>query len=155
MNNPLMFSSQVNQSLTQLLQEALVKLSCPSDKLNDFDHFSTILIELDGLPDVRVSLNNDRLWIWSLFEQLDEKALLLQASSVFRLLQEPVEFIELNQLMLGKVDKDYVLKALVTPASLNTENALSVVIQKFYEILKSFCSLLEIKKSTGKSPSYL
>ncbi|WP_163835617.1 InvB/SpaK family type III secretion system chaperone [Spartinivicinus ruber] len=147
-HQPLSYSQNVYQDLSIFVREALAKLGTPSEKLEDFNAFSTIQIDLEDNLSINISLQDDRLWLWALLP-MSEEQLVSEARTIFPVITEPVEYIETGQLVFGKCENGYELKALINLESLNNN--------KLKEIIASFHSLLsKIKKglSEHNSPNH-
>ncbi|MGQ5525277.1 InvB/SpaK family type III secretion system chaperone [Chitinimonas sp. PSY-7] len=140
--DPLSFSQASAKSLTDIVREALVDLGCPANKLNDFDQQASITVEVDGLPDIQVSIENDRLWVWSALADLSEECVMQRAVAVLSFLVIAVEDVETGQLVLGKGQEGYELKALVSPTCLKRDNGLANVIEQFQGRLEALCQIL-------------
>ncbi|PHV12280.1 hypothetical protein [Chitinimonas sp. BJB300] len=140
--DPLSFSQTSAKGLADVVREALVSLGCPASKLNDFEQHASVTIEVDGLPNIQISIENDRLWIWSALTDLSEERVMQRAATVLSLLVVAMESVETGQLVLGKGQEGYELKALVCPSCLKQEDGLADVIEQFQSRLEAFCQVL-------------
>ena len=145
MFNPIAFLTQSNKSLMEAVREALINLNCPESKLNNFDQFSTISIKLDGVPDIHISVCNDRLWVWSELGELSEHQFLSHAGDVLSVLTSSFDNVETGQLILGSAEGKYELKALVNPACLGLKSGLSSVVESFHIRLNILCQFFMIR----------
>lgn len=132
-DQPLSYSQNVYQDLSYFVRDALTKLGTPSDKIEDFNAFSTIQIDLEDNSSINISLQDDRLWLWSLIP-MSEEQVVSEARSILPAITEQVEHIETGQLVFGKCDNGYELKALINLESLR-ENKLKDIISIFHTLL--------------------
>ncbi|WP_163832917.1 InvB/SpaK family type III secretion system chaperone [Spartinivicinus ruber] len=132
--------SKNNYDLVTTVREALLQLDCPSEKLNDFDQHSAIIINFTNNISINIAVCEDRIWVWSKLH-LTQNELTIHANEVFQLLTAPIEGVETNQLILGKSDQGYELKALVTPPYIENNQGLATIIEKFYENLLTLHNL--------------
>ncbi|MCL1123164.1 InvB/SpaK family type III secretion system chaperone [Shewanella surugensis] len=140
-STPLSFSQHYHQSLEYLVEQALLSLACPPEKLTGFRSHSSIHLEFDSLPNITLSIENDRLWLWSAFNDLTAALITQQAAEIFTLLQEPIPFLELEQAMLVKTPTGYELKALVDIACLHSPQNLGTIIEYFYQKIDAICHI--------------
>ena len=111
-NNPLSFSQNIHQGLSSLVRNALSELGVSDTLLNNFDSHSTIAIEMDSGLSINISLENDRLFVWS-FISLSEEQLISNSRSILSTLTSPIESVETGCLSLVKCDGGFELKALM------------------------------------------
>lgn len=138
---PLSFSQHCHQSLAMLVEQALISLDCPQDKLTGFQEHASIHLEFDGLPNITISIENDRLWLWSAFIDLSPTLCLNHASELFTLLQAPIPNIELEQAILIEAKQGYELKALVDPTCLHAPQNLGSIIEYFHQKIDALCQI--------------
>ena len=81
--SPLSFSQNYHQSLKYLVEQALISLGCPADKLTNIHSHSSIHLEFDSLPSITLNIEDDRLWIWSAFTDLTVDLITQRASELF------------------------------------------------------------------------
>ncbi|SUX30703.1 InvB/SpaK family type III secretion system chaperone [Chromobacterium vaccinii] len=134
--NTLSFSANVTVNMAETVRSALSMLDVPEEKLNDFDHHSTIAIKIMDTQDVMITVANDRLWLWSNLENTDENWLMQNAQSVLRVLLNPMPFVETNQLTIGPGENGYQLKALIDTSCLDNPSNLAEIIRFFWLRLK-------------------
>lgn len=130
---PLSFSNHYHQSLESLVEQALISLECPPEQLAGFRSHSSIHLEFEDLPDITISIENDRLWLWSAFSELTPELITQQAAELLSLLQQPIPNIELDQAVLVHASKGYELKALVDPSCLHLASNLGMILEYFYQ----------------------
>ncbi|MCL1127596.1 InvB/SpaK family type III secretion system chaperone [Shewanella surugensis] len=131
--SPLSFSQNYHQSLKYLVEQALISLGCPADKLTNIHSHSSIHLEFDSLPSITLNIEDDRLWLWSAFTDLTFDFITQQASELFIILQEPIPLLELEQAILVKATTGYELKALVDISCLHSPQNLGMLIKSFHE----------------------
>ncbi|WP_299007477.1 hypothetical protein [uncultured Shewanella sp.] len=142
---PLSFSQHNQQSLKTLVEQALISLDCPQDKLTSFGEHASIHLEFDNLPNISISIENDRLWLWSAFTDLTSTLCLNHAGELFTLLQFPIPNVELEQAILVEAKQGYELKALVDPACLHAPQNLGSIIEYFYQKVDGICQIFNQK----------
>lgn len=142
---PLSFSQHNHQSLTTLVEQALISLECPQDKLTGFQDHASIHLEFDNLPNISISVEYDRLWLWSAFTDLTSTLCTNHASELFTLLQLPIPNIELGQAILIEAKQGYELKALVDPACLHSPQNLGSIIEYFHQKVDGLCQIFNQK----------
>ncbi|WP_299490088.1 hypothetical protein [uncultured Shewanella sp.] len=130
---PLSYSNHYHQSLESLVEQALISLECPAEQLTGFRDHSSIHLEFENLPDITISIENDRLWLWSAFSELTSTLITQQAAELLSLLQQPIPNIELDQAVLVQANQGYELKALVDPSCLHIASNLGMIIEYFYQ----------------------
>jgi hypothetical protein len=143
--NVFSFSENIAISLEDLVKQGLISIGCSQDKLHGLDSHSTIAIEIKNIPDLMISIVNDRLWIWSALSSICEENMEDAASKVLVLLTEGMDGVETGQLILAKTDQGYELKGLVDVEWARQEG-LETVIESFYERLTLLCNLLNYEK---------
>ncbi|WP_298773621.1 hypothetical protein [uncultured Shewanella sp.] len=132
-STPLSFSNHYHQSLESLVEQALISLECPAEQLTNFHAHSGIHLEFNRIPNITISIENDRLWLWSAFSELTPKLITQQAAELLSILQQPIPNIELDQAILVKANQGYELKALVDPSCLYVASNLGMIIEYFYQ----------------------
>ena len=98
--NPLSFSSQISPRLDQVIVELAMLLDLPADQIRSIGQESSIALQVQNLPDILLSVADDRLWIWSLLPIRDENQLFFHAAKILQMLIEPVEDVETDQLLI-------------------------------------------------------
>ncbi|MFJ2483063.1 hypothetical protein ACIOWE_22585 [Pseudomonas sp. NPDC087598] len=141
--DPYSFREQSRFTLKELMDALLRRYQCPEHKMLDFDQHSTIAIELDGVSDVFITVDDDRLWVWSVLADLRLPMLVANAAEVFSLLSNPVFGFETGQLVLSEGAEGYELKGLVDLRSLEHEPGFSLVIEQFHRRLEVLCTLIK------------
>ncbi|MBV8046065.1 MAG: hypothetical protein JO171_02860 [Paludibacterium sp.] len=141
----LSYSAHAPRGLDLLLREALLALHCPATKLTSFDHHSAVVIALKTLPDMRVAVVDDRLWIWSCLPGVTEAQVMHAAAAVLALLLQPIDGVACGQLNLGRGASGYELKALLDADTLRRKG-LQAVLGQFYQRLADFCQILDVRK---------
>ncbi|MGB0894084.1 MAG: hypothetical protein ACPGUD_06720 [Parashewanella sp.] len=133
-NETLSFSSHSHLDLKKLIEQSFVLLGVPKQKLGRFDAFSTIQVQLKNNVLINVSLENDRLWIWSpIF--LNERQLIEKASVLIPIITTAMAQVETAQFNLGMAEQHYELKALISPIDL-TEKHLANLINFIFIAIK-------------------
>ncbi|MCL1125653.1 InvB/SpaK family type III secretion system chaperone [Shewanella surugensis] len=144
-STPVSFSNNYHQSLESLVEQALISLECPPEQLTGFRSHSSIHLEFDALPDISISIENDRLWLWSAFSELTPTLITQQAAELFTLLQQSIPNIELDQAVLVQANQGYELKALVDPSCLHLASNLGMVLEYFYQKVADINQLFDQK----------
>ena len=142
---PLSFSQHCHHGLAILVEQALINLGCPQDKLSVFQEHATIHLEFDGVPNISISIEDDRLWLWSAFIDLSTTLCHKHASELFTLLQAPIPNIELEQAILIEAKQGYELKALIDPACLHAPQNLGSIIEYFHQKVDGLCQIFNQK----------
>lgn len=143
--NHLSFSAQQNLALPELVQEAVIRLGFPKDRFNSLSPHDTIVIRLHELPDMMLSVQEDRLWIWSLLPVVSENRLTDMAAELLSILLIPVVGVETGQLVMGMSENGCELKALVNLDYLKWEEGLLPVFESYIERLTSICRALNFQ----------
>ncbi|CAM3788685.1 hypothetical protein [Vibrio aquimaris] len=134
--DPLSFSQNTTQDLAQSVRHALMQLGCSEELLLGFDSYSTIKMEFDDCEDVHISLENDRLWLWSRFNtkvsDLNHFSL-----SILKLLSKPMLNVETSQPVIGECEDGFEIKALVNPNCVDNVSEFSSVVEDFHSVIKS------------------
>lgn len=142
--NPLSFSGQVACSLGELVKETLLQLGVNEKLLIEFDHDLSVALSFEGVPDVLISVSDDRLWVWSNFSGVSENIILSNAYGILMVLMEPLDNVECGQLTFGRGNNGYELKALVNLRCLSCGDGggLGVLLESFYERLRGLCGVI-------------
>ncbi|MGY4730784.1 InvB/SpaK family type III secretion system chaperone [Burkholderia pyrrocinia] len=143
--NPLSISTHPHVDFPDLLREAVVRLGFPREQLGKLEQQATLVVRLQGLPEVLLSQLDDRLWIWSLLPELSDARLLAMASEVLTVLLAPVVDVEGGQLTLGRGDHGFELKGLVNLECLMQDEGLLPVFTGFQAHLDAICRVLDLK----------
>ncbi|AOZ52136.1 hypothetical protein [Chromobacterium vaccinii] len=143
--NPISFSNQIHQGIDRIVLEMAMQIGLPPDQIKPIGQASSIALKVQGLPDVMLSVAEDRLWIWSLLPIHDERSLMLHASEALSILTTAIEGVETGQLTLGMSEHGYELKALVELDLLKRDHGLKQVFQGFVAQLYRFCEVYQIK----------
>ncbi|UTH74690.1 hypothetical protein [Chromobacterium sp. IIBBL 290-4] len=143
--NPLSFSAYSGSDLPDLLCEAVVRMGFSREDLGRLESQTTLAVELQGAPDVMLSQQHDRLWIWSALPDVSEAGLFKMASQALSVLLEPVADVEGGLLTLGRGDEGFELKGLVNLACLSRASGLSDLLSDFRERLLAMCQALELQ----------
>ncbi|MDR9865960.1 invasion protein B family protein [Pseudomonas baetica] len=138
------FTKDLPHGLDELVIEMLTKMGLPSETVRNLDAHSTIAIQIHDMPDVMLSLINNRLWLWSLLPGLTESRLLDEAAAVLSFITTPVEGVEGGQLTLGMGEQGYELKAMVDLDQLQKEDWLQIVFVGFANQLAAICHSLRL-----------
>lgn len=117
----------------------LTGLGLPLDTLHTLEAERTLAIQLQGLPDLMLSLIDGELWFWSLLQDLSTNRLMDYAPAALTQLMIPVDGIQGGQLTLGEGDKGYELKGQVSPRWMDLEDGLLITAQGFIRLLAAFC----------------
>lgn len=142
--NPLSFSSQISPRLDQIVVEMAAQLGLPVDRIRSIEQESSIALQVQDLPDVLLSVADDRLWIWSLLPVRDENQLFSHAAEILEILIEPVDGVETGQLTLGNGENGYELKALIKLEELKYEHGLKQTVLGFTTQLYKISQTLQI-----------
>lgn len=115
----------------------------PLDTLHTLAAERTLALQLEGLPDLMLSLVEEEIWLWSMLQNLSTNRLIDCAPAVLTQLIRPVDGILGGQLTLGEGEKGYELKGQVNPRWLDQENGLLITTQGFIRLLAVFCHATE------------
>ncbi|GLT19803.1 hypothetical protein GCM10007938_35860 [Vibrio zhanjiangensis] len=137
--DPLSFSQNTTQDLAESVRYALKQLGCSEELLSGFDSYSTIKMEFDDCKDVHISLENDRLWLWSRFNT-KVSDLTHFSQSILELLSRPMLNVETSQPVIGECEDGFEIKALINPRCIDDVNEFSSVIEDFHSVIKSVLS---------------
>lgn len=133
----------MNDLSPTLLQEQignmLTGLGLPLDTLHTLEAERTLALQLEGLPDLMLSLVDGDLWFWSLLQNLSTNKLMDYAPAALTQLIIPVDGIQGGQLTLGEGEEGYELKGMINPRWLETEYGLLITAQGFIRLLAAFC----------------
>ncbi|MFV3350073.1 hypothetical protein [Aeromonas veronii] len=117
----------------------LTGLGLPLDTQHTLAAERTLGLQLEGLPDLMLSLIDGELWLWSRLQDLSANRLMDYAPAVLTQLITPVDGIQGGQLTLGEGEEGYELKGQVNPSWLEQEDGLLITAQGFIHLLTSFC----------------
>ncbi|NHR04342.1 hypothetical protein HA052_03945 [Chromobacterium haemolyticum] len=142
--NPLSFSHQISLRLDQVIVEVAAQFGLPANQIQSIEQENSIALQVHNLPDVLLSVSDDRLWIWSLLPIHDENQLLSHAAEVLAILIDPVEGVETGQLTLGNGENGYELKALINLEQLQHDHGLKPALLGFTTQLYKISQTLQI-----------
>ncbi|MGL4757648.1 MAG: hypothetical protein ACRCXB_35290 [Aeromonadaceae bacterium] len=131
-SDPLSFSQNIHQDLSNLVRSALSELGVSNDLTNHFDSHSTISIDLDEGSSINISLIEDRIYIWS-FLNVSEEQLIMRSHLVIPSISNHIPCAEGGGCTLLKVNDGYELRMHVSIKALQG-GLLSKAILSFYQV---------------------
>ncbi|MFM2591324.1 hypothetical protein [Vibrio sp. TBV020] len=140
-DNPLSFLSDSHKSLAYLVKEALSSLGCEDSYLKKLDSFSTITLDFTNANSINLSIEEERLCIWSHFNQ-DLSSLTLNSKRVLELISNPIDGIEMNLPVLGTSDNRVYIKALINVDILEDRHRFAKTIDNFYTLIKHISEMI-------------
>jgi hypothetical protein len=139
--NTASFANRSHKNLANLVQEMAGPLGLPPAQTAALDGHSTIAIQVHALPDVMLSVMEERLWIWSQLPELSETRLLHSAAAILTTL----EGVEGGQPSMGRGAQGYEFKVQVNLDQLQQAEGLLTVFRNFVEQLDLLCQALDLK----------
>ena len=117
--------------IAELVRESLRASGCQESYLNEFDGHSTIALEFDNCPNILISLNDEKVVIWSQLAEHSPNTIFQNAGSILELVMTPVEFSVTGQYQIKEMDGYTVLHCTCRDDCLSPE-IFSDVLEKFY-----------------------
>lgn len=140
--DPLSYSENVHVGVNDIAAHLFASMGLPSEDVAALDAHSTIALRLEALPEVMLSVMDDRLWLWSLLPSLDEDALLEHAAQLMPILLTPLPGVEGGHATLGLGENGFEFKALVRLSQLQSDTGLATTFQAFVTQLSLIQQLL-------------
>lgn len=131
----------MNIDLSELVRDSLLSQGCDSGMLGDFDGHSTIAMEFDGIPDIMISEANEQVVIWCRLAEYNKHIIDSCADRLLSMVMEPIFYSITGQLQLGEDEGYTVLKSIVVPSALNSDD-FSRVLEEFYVAIEEFLKVL-------------
>lgn len=114
-----------------LVQEALVHLGCPQDMGSRLDNHSTITFEFDNLGPLHLSVEDERVWLWTYVGEMHEQVLSLYGVEILTHLMQPKAFLQMEHPVLCLHDGKWLYKGLVSNKYLHSGEEFSQVLDGF------------------------
>lgn len=143
--NVMSFTGRSHRTLDAIVREMAAQLGLSPTQLEGLDGHGTIAFQVHDLPDVMLTVQDDRLWMWSLLPIPHETWLQDRAAAVLPILTMAVEGVESGQPTLGIGEHGYEWKALVNMDQLNRDDGLLAVFQGFTVQLSRLFQALELQ----------
>ncbi|MEN2428848.1 hypothetical protein [Chromobacterium vaccinii] len=140
--NPLSFSSHAVVSLGDLVYQVLSQMGMGERLLKEFNQHSTIVLKFNEALDISISVSDDRLWVWSVLQEVDRSTIYKKAIEILSVISESVENVETGQLTWGESDQGYEIKALVNLKCLSQEGGFKKLIEDFYNKIHDLHDLI-------------
>ena len=140
--NPLSFSNHTVFSLGDLVYQVLSQMGMGERLLKEFNQHSTIVLKFNEALDISISVSDDRLWVWSILQEVDRSTIYKNAIGILSVISEPMENVETGQLALGEIDQGYEVKALVNLKCLSQEGEFKKLIEDFYNKINDLRDLI-------------
>jgi hypothetical protein len=122
--NPLAFSQRARHGINEIATRLLLSLGLPQESVRDLNAHSTIAVKIHGLPDVMLSLLDDRLWMWSELPAVSQAHLMHHAAAVLTILTTLIDGVEGGQPTLAAAEHGYEWRALVNLDHLQRDEGL-------------------------------
>jgi len=126
-----------------LVKEALSSLGCKDSYLNKLDSFSTLTLEFSNTNSINLSVEEERLCIWSHFNQ-ELSSLTLNSKEILELISEPIDGIEMNLPVLGASDNRVYIKALIKIDILEDRYCFAKTIDDFYSLIREMFQIIRL-----------
>ncbi|WP_440029666.1 SPI-1 type III secretion system chaperone SpaK [Chromobacterium amazonense] len=126
----------------QLVRAALDESGCDPSLVGELDSHSTIALELDELPSICISTQNDEVWLWSLIGDHSDVVIAQRGGELLQALMQGCAFARGGQLQLAEQDGSLALKALVHSDYLGDGRRFSDALNGFFDALVRFSGSL-------------
>ncbi|PRP70988.1 type III secretion system chaperone SpaK [Chromobacterium amazonense] len=124
--------------IAQLVRSALEESGCDSSKVGDLDCHSTIELEMNELPSIYITTQNEDVWLWSFIGNHCDTLIAQRGGELLQELMQGCSFARGEQLQLAEQDGSLALKALVHSDYLVNGSSFSAALNGFLEALERF-----------------
>lgn len=133
----------MNIDVACLLRDALTESGCDSQKLDNFDNHSTIVLEFDGHPDIFVTQLDDDIWLWTRLVEDNGLTLSQFSSPLLEKLMQGCQFAASGQLHLATNEGFIELKGLVHRRYLQSATQFAAALDEFFSLSEDFFGIYQ------------
>ncbi|AZF15578.1 MULTISPECIES: hypothetical protein [Pseudomonas] len=129
----------MNLDIGVLVRGALEHSGCTGGQIGNFDGYSTIALELDGLPSVYIGSENNDFWIWSELGEFSASQISYCSDALLTELMRPCDYARPRQAQLLNLDGVLELRVLLGEMALGDPQHMAAALDQFLESLTN-CS---------------
>ncbi|AZE72347.1 hypothetical protein C4K00_2118 [Pseudomonas synxantha] len=129
----------MNLDIGVLVREALEQSGCTGGQIGNFDGYSTIALELDGLPSVYIGSESNDFWIWSELGDFTASQISYCSDALLTELMRPCDYARPRQAQLLNLDGVLELRVLLGEMALSDPQHMATALDQFMESLTN-CS---------------
>ncbi|AZC90118.1 Invasion protein B family [Pseudomonas carnis] len=130
-----------NLDIATLLKDALNHSGCSEQQIGSFDGHSTIELEMENLPSLKIGIVDDGLWFWSTLVETGDVLLAHRSEDLLRFLMKGFDSSRTGQLQLVEVDGMLEMRAMLSESVYASPESLAdgieayiIALTELYEI---------------------
>jgi hypothetical protein len=131
-----------HRDIAQMLREALVHSGCSDQQIGNFDGHSTIELELEGLPSIKVGVIEDDVWLWSTLVEWSHSMMAHCSESLLSFLMQGCPFSRTEQMQLVGADNMLEVRVMLSEQALSSPEALAGAIDAYLKSIETLCDLV-------------
>jgi len=132
----------MNLNISENLRTALIRLGISEEKIDAFDHHSSIELCFTTINPIIITLKNNRVWMWSKLEDLNSFNITIHAENLLNTLQHALPGVLTGQAVLGKTNDGFEIKALLAEECIESPDELRLALDEFYNLTMSIHNIL-------------
>lgn len=130
--------------IAPLLLEALQISGCDEQQIGDFDSHSTIELELENLPSIKIALTESGLWLWSTLIESSDVLLTYKSTDLLQFLMQGCQYARTHQMQLDQVDGMLELRVLLADDAFIDASAFAETIDAYLSAMTSLHELVRL-----------
>lgn len=132
----------MNLNISENLRTALIKLGISQEKIDTFDHHSSIELNFTTINPIIITVKNNRVWMWSKLEDLNSFNINIHAENLLDTLQHALPGVLTGQAVMGKANDGFEIKALLAEECIESPDELRLALDEFYNLTMSIHNIL-------------
>lgn len=126
-----------NTDISETLRATLVDFGVSEQRLGEFDQHSSLELNFKNIGPIFIAVKSNMIWMWSELRVLNGSNIKFHAGTLIDLLQHALPGVVTGQVVLGKGDESYEVKALLEEECARSPDKLSLALDEFYGLLTS------------------
>lgn len=126
----------VTVDISKVLRATLINMGVPSNHIDPFTQHSTIELTFKEIDPIWITVKNHQVWVWARLTALNATNIGFHSRVLIDLLQHPLPGVLTGQVVIGKREDTYEVKALLDDECATSIDTLAQMLEAFYELLK-------------------
>ena len=132
----------MNLNISENLRTALIRLGISEEKIDTFDHHSSIELNFKTINPIIITIKKNRVWMWSKLEDLNSFNINIHAENLLDTLQHALPGVLTGQAVMGKANDGFEIKALLAEECIESPDELRLALDEFYNLTMSIHNIL-------------